>query len=223
MVALTLKQFICRHSLLLVFLIITSCSKDDNYLVREVVITFDDAPSFPEHTSKILDILQKHGIKATFFCIGQSLIQYPDLANRIATEQFMGNHTFTHINVENSDLIRIYKQEILQTQFIIDSLQPDNKHYFRPPFSKLSLKQKLTLLSNGFDVVMWDLSAEEWDNTVSTVNIVDYFHKNLYSKAKIPIIQFHLTNSTVEALDILLPEFKEKNIRVITLDEFRNR
>ena len=223
MFAQTLKQFICWHCILLVFFIIISCSKDDDFLVREVVLTFDDAPNFPEYTSKILDVLNKHEVKATFFCIGQSLIRYPDLANRIATEQFMGNHTFTHINLENSDLISIYKQEILQTQFIIDSLQPYNKHYFRPPFSKLSLKQKITLLSNGFDVVMWDLSAEEWDNNVSTEDVVDYFHNNLYSKAQIPIILFHLNNSAVEALDILLTEFKEKTIKVITLDEFRSR
>ncbi|HEX2934233.1 MAG TPA: polysaccharide deacetylase family protein [Bacteroidales bacterium] len=211
---------------LFVFFILISCSKDEYYsLAKEVIITIDDAPNFPENTSKILDVLKKHKVKATFFCIGHFLEIYPDIASRIATEQFMGNHTYTHINIENSNLNDVFKQEILQTQHIIDSLQPLNKHYFRPPYGKLTTSQMLTLTSKGFEVVMWDLSAEEWDNNVSTQNVVDYFHENLYLKFKtqIPIILFHLNNSTVEALDILLTEFEKRNIRVITLDDFKGR
>ena len=208
---------------LFVFLVLISCSKDENFPVKEVVLTFDDAPNFPENTGKILDILKKHHARATFFCIGQSLREYPDLAYRIATEQSMGNHTYTHIDVGNSSLPRIYKPEILRTQLLIDSLQPGNKRYFRPPFSELTSKQKLTLLSNGYEVVMWDLSAEEWDNSVSTQEVIDYFHHNLFSKSRIPVILFHLSNSTVEALDILLYEFEEKDIHIISLDEYRSR
>jgi peptidoglycan/xylan/chitin deacetylase (PgdA/CDA1 family) len=209
--------------LLLIFLFLISCSKEEYYSVKEVVITFDDAPAFPENTGKILDVLKKHKVKATFFCVGRYLKECPDLAYRIAEEQFMGNHTYSHISVKDSELVHIFKREILQTQHIIDSLQPTNKRYFRPPYSKLSLKQKLTLLSNGFDVVMWDLSAEEWNEKVSAQNIIDYFHHNLNSVAPIPIILFHPSNSTVEALDVLLTEFEEKNISVITLDDYKSR
>jgi len=211
----------CKYFILL-FLTFTSCYKDKIHLVKEVVITFDDAP-YPENTSEVLDILNEHQVKATFFCIGQSLRMYPELTNRIATEQFLANHTYTHISVEDSDLTQIFKNEILQTQNLIDSLQPSNKHYFSPPFGNLSLKQKQTLLNNGFDVVMWDLSAEEWDGNVSTQNVIDYFHKHLNSGASIPIILFHLNKSTVESLEILLTEFEEKNIKVITLDDYKCR
>ncbi len=55
---------------LFVFLVLISCSKDENFPVKEVVLTFDDAPNFPENTGKILDILKKHHARATFFCIG---------------------------------------------------------------------------------------------------------------------------------------------------------
>jgi len=208
---------------LFAFLVVISCSKNNEYMVREVVLTFDDAPNFPANTSKILDVLRSHQVKATFFCVGEYLRTYPDLASRIASEQFLANHTYTHLNIEDSNLSAIFKQEILQTQFIIDSLQPFNKHYFRPPYSKLTMKEKLTLLSNGFDVVMWDLSAEEWNDKISTQDVIDYYHTNLNSKAQIPIILFHLSNSTIEALDILLTEFEKKNIKVITLDDYKSR
>jgi peptidoglycan-N-acetylglucosamine deacetylase len=215
-----MKLYIFGLSFVIIFI---SCSKDSNYSVKEVVLTFDDAPNFPENTSKILDVLKKHKTQATFFCVGRALKTYPDIANRIANEQLIANHTYNHISVKDSDIIEIYKQEILQTQHIIDSLQPNNRHYFRPPYSKLSTKQKITLQSNGFDVVMWDLSAEEWNEKVTTQNVVDYFHQNLNSNVQIPIILFHLSNSTIEALNILLTEFGEKNIKVITLDDYKSR
>ena len=102
-------------------------------------------------------------------------------------------------------------------------MQPSNKHYFRPPYGKLLSKQKSFLIGKGFDVVRWDLSAEEWNEKVTAKNIVHYFHQNLNSSAQIPIILFHLGKSTIEALDILLTEFEERKISVITLDEYKSR
>ena len=218
-----MKYLIKYNCYLFIFLILVNCSKDEYFIVKEVVLTFDDAPYFPENTSQILDLLKKHQVKATFFCVGQGFKEYPDLALRIATEQFLGNHTYSHINIKDSDLIDIYEREILQTQHIIDSLQPSNKHYFRPPYGKLLSEQKSFLLSKGFCVVRWDLSAEEWNEKVTTKNIVHYFHQNLNSSTQIPIILFHLSKSTIGALDILLTEFEERKISVITLDEYKSR
>jgi peptidoglycan/xylan/chitin deacetylase (PgdA/CDA1 family) len=195
-----------------------SCSKETVYLVKEVVLTFDDAPNFPENTSRILDILKKHQTKATFFCIGESLRIYPDLASRISSEQYMANHTYTHPDLAKFDLNDIFEQEIKQTQDLIDSLQPNNLHFFRPPYGSLTSGQKEILVGKGFKVVMWDLSAEEWNDSVCTQQVLNYFHNNLFTAAENPVILFHLNKSTVEALDILLDEFEETGIDVIALD-----
>jgi peptidoglycan-N-acetylglucosamine deacetylase len=207
-----------------VLVFLASCSKDKTYVAKEVVLTFDDAPNFPENTSQILDVLKKHQAKATFFCIGKYLKAYPELANRLALEQSMGNHTYSHVNLKASDFNITYNDEILKTQLLIDSLQPFNKHYFRPPFSNLYHYQKVALQKLGYQIFMWDLSAEEWDDKVTTQNILDYFHANLVaSKTPTPIILFHLNKSTIEALDVLLTELKEKNIEVISLDNYLQR
>lgn len=201
----------------------SSCTYDEYYIVEEVVLTFDDSPNFPENTVNILDVLKKHEVKATFFCVGESLRKYPDIANRIANEQYMGNHTYTHIKVGESNISEIYDYEILQTQNIIDSLQYQNQLYFRPPYGNLTESQKKFLINKGYKIIMWDMSAEEWNDKVTTQNVINYFHNNLYYSAQIPVILFHLSNSTVEALDILLTEFKEKNISVISLEEYQSR
>ena len=215
-----LKRIPC---FLLVLLMSISCSKEKSYSVKEVVLTFDDAPNFPENTSQILDVLKKHQTKATFFCIGQYLRMYHDLARRISSEQYMANHTYTHINIAHSNLSNIFEKEITQTQLLIDSLQPSNLHFFRPPYGKMTYEQRKDFNSKGIVVVMWDLSAEEWDDKVSTQQVVDYFHNHLYTTAQIPIILFHLNKSTIEALDILLDEFDVKGIKVTTLDDLVNR
>ncbi len=196
-----------------------SCSYKEMFAVEEVVLTFDDAPNFPGNTSKILDILVKHEAKATFFCIGQSLESQPELAHRIAVEQLMANHSYTHMNLRNQEMSQIFEEEILRTQQLIDSLQPNNPHYFRPPYGQLSEQNEQFLKNKGFRVVFWDLSAEEWDPDMSTQEVVDYFHENLYFSVKIPIILFHLSDSSVEALDILLNEFEVQGIKIITLDK----
>ncbi|MCB8994921.1 MAG: polysaccharide deacetylase family protein [Bacteroidales bacterium] len=203
--------------------VLSSCSKEKIYLVNEVVLSFDDAPNFPENVVQILDILDKHHVKATFFCIGEALRAYPEIAERISVEQVMGNHTYSHINILKNNLSEIFDKEILQTQEIIDSLQPSNPHYFRPPFGKIGSDQRRFLIQKGYTIIMWDLSAEEWNDKVTTRQVLNYYHTSLQSKAKIPVILFHLNTSSVEALDILLGEFEEEGISVISLEEYLSK
>ncbi len=66
---------------------------------KEVAITFDDGPD-PEWTPKILDVLKKYGVKATFFQIGAEVEKYPGVAKRVFDEGHeIGNHTFTHPDI----------------------------------------------------------------------------------------------------------------------------
>ncbi len=214
----------CLNSLILLTAIFTSCSKHKpTYAVKEVVLTFDDAPNFPENTSQILDILNKYEVNATFFCIGKYLKKYPVLAKRLSKEQTLGNHTFSHICIGKSDINNIYNNEILENQIIIDSLQPNNKRYFRPPFGNLKSHQKKFLKNKGYEIVMWDLSAEEWDDKVTTNEVVNYFNQHLCKVAKIPILLFHLNKSTIESLEILLNDFQKKKIKIISLDEYMRK
>jgi peptidoglycan/xylan/chitin deacetylase (PgdA/CDA1 family) len=65
--------------------------------IKEVALTFDDGPT--EFTPKFLDLLQKHQVKATFFCIGKQIEKYPETFQRIIAEgHTIGNHTLSHSN-----------------------------------------------------------------------------------------------------------------------------
>ena len=63
---------------------------------KSVYLTFDDGPT-PKITEQILDILDKYGAKATFFCLGNNAELYPELVEKIvARGHAIGNHSYNH-------------------------------------------------------------------------------------------------------------------------------
>ncbi|RLD46733.1 MAG: polysaccharide deacetylase family protein, partial [Bacteroidetes bacterium] len=69
------------------------CKKQTNEKV--FAITFDDGPN-PEYTLKILDILNQRNIPASFFCIGENIEKYPELAQQISEKHLFANHSYSH-------------------------------------------------------------------------------------------------------------------------------
>src|SRR5580693_425799 len=66
---------------------------------RQLALTYDDGPNDP-HTFRLLEILAKHNVKATFFLIGQYVKQRPDIARELTfAGHVVGNHTFSHPNL----------------------------------------------------------------------------------------------------------------------------
>ena len=62
-----------------------------------IYLTFDDGPT-PEITERVLEILDKHQIKATFFCIGDNVRKHPEIVQKILSKQHsVGNHTYSHL------------------------------------------------------------------------------------------------------------------------------
>ena len=73
--------------------------------MKTVAITFDDGPN-PEYTPKLLDGLEKRGVKATFFLLGEEVKQYPDVVRRMHDDgHLIGVHSYKHVlwNVDPRD------------------------------------------------------------------------------------------------------------------------
>ncbi len=63
---------------------------------RQIALTYDDGPNDP-HTLRLLEVLAKHNVQATFFLIGRYVQQRPQIAREIVKAgHVVGNHTFTH-------------------------------------------------------------------------------------------------------------------------------
>lgn len=197
---------------------INSCTKQPVFKPQVVSITIDDAPNFPENTIKMLDVLKKHNVHATFFCIGEYMVKSPEIMDRMFKEgHIIGNHTYTHVDLKTVNLQEVFIKEIIRTQDLVDSFSHYNgAGFFRPPYGSLTSNQKDYLEHMGYKVRMWDWSAEDWDNNVSVKEIIAY-HKDKINNNTLetPIMLFHLSNQSVIALDSVLCYIEQRNIKVV--------
>jgi peptidoglycan/xylan/chitin deacetylase (PgdA/CDA1 family) len=123
---------------------------------REVWLTIDDGPD-PASTPRVLDLLEAHGARATFFVIGEQAAKYPDLARLIAARgHTIGNHTQTHPvgDFWFASPRRIARQIDQCTQALLMAEAPF-EHYFRPPVGVRNFFLEAQLAERGMLQVLW--------------------------------------------------------------------
>lgn len=134
-------------------------------------LTFDDGPH-PKHTMDIMDILDKHSIKAIFFCIGEHINEYYKIAEQIIMEKHsIQNHSFSHADFS---LIspRHAEIEIKKCRSVINGITGgQGAKLFRPPHGLISIKNIIVSKGCGESVVCWrdeigniNALTNEWHN-----------------------------------------------------------
>ncbi len=99
---------------------------------RQIALTFDDGPD-PIVTPQILDILDKHQAKATFFCIGHLAEQHPELIKRIVRQGHqVENHSYSHHTTFAFNGSKGISEEITRTQVVLTKLTGNTPQFFRP-------------------------------------------------------------------------------------------
>jgi peptidoglycan-N-acetylglucosamine deacetylase len=211
-----------KRLILALLTVITAFSCNKQVLkpkVSEVIITIDDTPYMPERTEKILNIFEKYNIKdVTFFCVGEALLNEPRLANRIAKDHILANHTMTHPHLSILDSI-LFNYEVFQCQKIVDSInislnKPVN-NWFRPPYSDVTEEQIEYLGNKGLDIVWWNSGASDWKENITKKEIFDETMSSIELCENTPVILFH--HGIYETLDSILSEFEKRDIEVVPL------
>lgn len=145
-----------------------------------IYLTFDDGP-VPEVTPQVLDILDAFGWKATFFCVGENVVKYPDLYQEIlARGHRTGNHSYNHIRGFRY-ATEEYVQNVKKASEMIQS------KLFRPPHGRIKLAQ-LKALRKEYDIVMWDVITYDYDRGRSPERILKTIRRNL---RKGSVVVFH--------------------------------
>ena len=193
-------------------------SRNKKYLA----LTFDDGPH-PKETNEVLDVLKKYNVKATFFIAGKHANWYSEPLIRASKEGHeIGNHTFTHINVEkNSE--NIILKEIEKTQQAIKDVIGIEPVLFRPPYRAISRPMFEIVKSKDMKVVLWsDLDARDWSNP-GVYNIVKTIEEKAHNGSIVLLHDYNtIRNSksqTIQALEQIIPEMQSKGYKFVTVSE----
>jgi peptidoglycan-N-acetylglucosamine deacetylase len=128
---------------------------------KQIGLTFDDGPNDP-HTFRLLDVLSRHDVHATFFLIGRYVHQRPDIAGEIAKRgHVIGNHTFTHPLLIFQPAERI-RHEITHCQDAIRDAVGEHSNLFRPPWGGRRPGVFQIVRQLGLEPVMWNITGYDW-------------------------------------------------------------
>ncbi|SEF65237.1 Glycosyltransferase, catalytic subunit of cellulose synthase and poly-beta-1,6-N-acetylglucosamine synthase [Halpernia humi] len=194
---------------------------------HKIILTFDDGPS-AEWTPKILDILEREKIPATFFLIGENAEANIPLVQRINRDGFeFGNHTFTHGNLakmspERADL------ELKTTRSLLECITGKSTILFRAPYNADSEPQTYEELepiarskSSNYITVGESIDPNDWDPRMNADSIVNRTIR-FANQNDASIILLHDSGGetrqpTVDALPRIIKYFKSRGCKFTTI------
>jgi peptidoglycan/xylan/chitin deacetylase (PgdA/CDA1 family) len=181
-----------------------------------IALTFDDGPS-EKLTPKLLDLLAKHNIKATFFVIGENAAEHPEIVARAAREGHeIGNHSWSHPNLAKmSD--EAVRRQLRQTDDAIRQATGKRPTLIRPPYGNLSQRQKQWIHDEfGYRVVLWDVDPLDWKRPGPTV----VCHRIVSETRPGSIVLSHdIHPGTIEAMGNTLDQLEAKGFKFVTVSE----
>ena len=193
---------------------------------RTLALSFDDGPNDP-HTTRLLDLLDRHGVKATFFLIGGYVRQRPEIARAIQQAgHAIGNHTYSHPNLIFRNAAEV-RREIEECDCAIEDATGVRPNLFRPPYGGRTAGVLRAVRRAGKMPVMWSVAGQDWKahsaqeiagivrRQVSGGDVVllhDGGHKRLGADR----------SATVAATSLLLEQYRGQGWKFVTVAEMMN-
>ena len=163
---------------------------------RAVYLTFDDGP-IPRVTPWVLDVLDRYGIKATFFMVGDNIRKHPDEFRMVVERGHrIGNHTFNHIRGLSYDINSYLENTDKACRMMM------NTNLFRPPHGYMSPKQYAEL-KKRYKIIMWDLVTRDYNRKFTGEQILQKVKKYVRNGS---IITFHDSLKSEENIRYALPK-----------------
>lgn len=178
---------------------------------KMIALTFDDGPNY--NTSKIIDVLNKYDIKATFFVLGNRAINNKDILKKMADSGMeIGNHTYNHLLLTKYDENKI-RSEIEDTSEVIYSATKKRPKLLRPSYG--SVNNKIKKVAN-MPIIIWDIDTLDWKYHNSkriTSRVVNKVRDG-------DIILMHdIYSASLNALSNIIPILQDNGYEFVTIDE----
>ena len=135
---------------------------------RVVALTFDDGPD-PFHTPRVLDVLDQHHVKATFFMMGRQVERYPKVAREVLRRGHeIGNHSYSHPKLILMSPGRV-RDEIERTDTLLRDIGVTGEIHFRPPHASKFIVLPYVLVQMRKLSVLGDVDPKEWKQRPAAV------------------------------------------------------
>ncbi|WP_255991399.1 polysaccharide deacetylase family protein [Chitinolyticbacter albus] len=190
---------------------------------KVVALTFDDGPN-EGNTLPLLKVLKKHGVRATFFELGQWVAQYPHLARAVLADgHVIGNHSYDHPYSSKLTPTALWDEQVAKTQGIVKQTLGFEPTLYRPPYGEITDDQVKLLASKGLRVISWSVDTRDWlaarsFNGDSMIERMALDHINEEA-----IVLMHdgggPRHHTVTAVDRMIGQLKAAGYSFVTVDE----
>src|SRR6266446_2584439 len=192
---------------------------------KQIALTYDDGPNDPD-TLRLLDVLAKHSVRATFFMIGRYVRQRPDIARAVAQAgHVIGNHTFTHPLLIFESEAQTRTQLVKCHQALQDAIG-EHSSLFRPPFGGRRPATLRIARELGLQTVMWNVTGYDWNAPPAAV-IEKKVTRQIHGGDVILLHDGgHRTTDadraeTVIATGNLILRYRDQGYQFVTVDEMR--
>lgn len=191
----------------------------------QLALTYDDGPNDP-WTGKLLDVLDQHAVKATFFLIGHYVELRPEIAREVARRgHVIGNHTYTHPNLIFSSK-SASQSELSGTERALEQAVGEHSRLFRPPFGARRPATLRTVKGAGLETIMW--SVKPWDWRAPSAEWILARAKEQIRGGDVVLLHDggHLQlgadrSHTVAATDELIRRYKGEGFEFVTIPEMQ--
>lgn len=187
---------------------------------KVLYLTFD-AGYENGHTASILDTLQKHGVRAAFFVVGNYIEQNPELVKRMVEEgHTVGNHTYHHYDMSKIGTEEAFTQELTSLEALYEqTVGTPMEKYYRPPQGIYSEENLQMAKKLGYKTVFWSLAYVDWyaDDQPTSEEAFSKLIPRIHNGA---VVLLHSTSATNDAiLDDLLTRWEQLGYRFGTVEE----
>lgn len=181
---------------------------------KYIALTFDDGPG--PHTGRLLDLLNSHGVKATFFVVGKNIDKNPGVLNRMVNEGHqIGGHSWNHPQLTTLGEAGVTSQ-IMDTRNKIVSVTGVDTALVRPPYGSIDGYTKNIAANLGCSYINWSVDSLDWKSR----NVDAIYYEIMTAVKDGSIILCHdIHGTTVDAMEIVIPDLLAQGYHLVTVTE----